>query len=261
MGANTGVTSNSVRMTHVSARFLDGSEERLNALAPLSGYAEGPLVSLKAAVEKLPKSVYDVDSRAWTAMERCTNPSNELTRDESAAIVLYTIEWDPGHPSLYAVLNKALRHEDRGGLTPWFPYLKLILTGLFKLPSICCTVWRVVHGDLRTQYIQGETITWWGFSSCTSTLNVLQHSHYWSTSGPRTLFLIDCVNGKNIRRHSYFAQEDEVLLLPCTHLQVIGHLTSRENLHIIHLREVSPPVMLLKPPNPMTSGKRNMKYL
>ena len=261
MGANTGVTSNSVRMTHVSARFLDGSEERLNALAPLRGYAEGPLVSLKAAAEKVRKLVDDVDSRVWTAMERCRDPSDGLTRDESAAIVLYTIEWDPSHPSLYAVLNQTLRLEDRRKLTPWFPYLKLVLTGLFKLPSICCTIWRGVHGDLRSQYRQGETITWWGFSSCTITLNILQDSQYLGTSGPRTLFAIDCVNGKDIRRHSYFAQEDEVLLLPCTHLQVIGHLTSRENLHIIHLREVSPPVMLLEPPNPMTSGKRNMKYL
>ena len=261
MGDDPEITLNPVGMAHVSARFLDGSEERLNALAPLRGYAEGPLVSLKAAAEKVCKLVDDVNSRVWTAMGRCTNPSNELTRDESAAIVLYTIEWDPGHRSLYAVLNQTLRLEDRGGLTPWFPYLKLILTGLFKLPSICCTVWRVVHGDLRSKYRQGETITWWGFSSCTITLNILQHNHYLGTSGPRTLFAIDCVNGKDIRRHSYFAQEDEVLLLPCTHLQVIGHLTSTENLHIIHLREVLSPVMLLEPPNPMTSGKRNKKYL
>ena len=248
-------------MAHVSARFLDGSEERLNTLTPLRGYAKEPLAPLEKAVEKIRTLIDDVDARVWTAMKRCRDPSDGLTRDESAAIVLYTIEWDPDHPSLYVVLNHTLRLEDRSKLIPWFPYLKLILTGLFKLPSISCTVWRGVREDLSSKYKEGETITWWGFSSCTTTLNNLQNNQYLGASGPRTLFAIDCVNGKDIKRHSYFAQEDEVLLLPCTHLQVIGHLTSRENLHIIHLREVSPPVMLLEPPNPMTSGKRNMKYL
>ena len=257
MDTNTEVTLNSVRMAHVSARFLDGSEERLNALAPLRGYAEEPLVPLKKAVEKVGKLIDDVDSRVWTALERCEDPSDGLTRDESAAIVLYTIEWDPRHPSLYAVLNETLRLEDRRKLTPWFPYIKLVLTGLFKLESKSRTVWRGVHGDLRSKYKQGKNITWWGFSSCTTTLNILQDSHYLGTSGPRTLFAIDCINGKEIKRHSYFEQEDEVLLLPCTHLQVIGHLTSTENLHIIHLREVPPPCMLLEPPNPMAPGKMN----
>ena len=248
-------------MTHVSRRFLDGSEERLNALTPLRGYAEEPLVSLKAAAENVRTLIDDVDSRVWTAMGRCEDPSDGLTRDESAAIVLYTIEWDPRHPSLYAVLNQTLRLENRRRLRPWFPYLKLILTGLFRLPSIRSTVWRGVHGDLRSRYQQGRTITWWGFSSCTTTLNILQDSHYLGTSDPRTLFAIDCINGKDIKRHSYFAQEDEILLLPCTHLQVVGHLTSTENLHIIHLREVPPPFTLLESPDPMISGKKNMKYL
>ena len=248
-------------MTHVSTRFLDGSEERLNVLTPLSGYAKEPLVPLETAVEKIRKLIHGVDSRVWTAINRCEDPPDALTTDESAAIVLYTIEWDPDHPSLYAVLNQTLRLEDRRKLTPWFPYLKLILTGLFKLQSIRCTVWRGVRGDLRSMYKQGKTITWWGFSSCTTTLNIFQDSHYLGTSGPRTLFGIDCINGKDIKRHSYFAQEDEILLLPCTHLQVVGHLTGTENLHIIHLREVPPPFTLLESPDPMISGKKNMKYL
>lgn len=246
----------SSKTTHFNARLVDADAERLNTLVPLRGYAAEDLVPLKDAVVKLRKLVDDVDSRVWTAVNRCKNPAEKLTQDESAAIVLYTIEWDPAHPSLYLVLNQTLRLEDRRKLTPWFPYLKLLFTGLFKLPSMHCTVWRGVNSDLRAHYKQGDTVTWWGFSSCTTAINVLQSNQYLGESGPRTLFAIECLNGKCIKRHSYFTEEDEVLLLPCTHLQVIGHLTSLENLYIIHLREISPPITLLEPPSPASpSGK------
>ncbi|CAF3775562.1 unnamed protein product [Rotaria sp. Silwood1] len=248
-------------MVHVNTRLLDASEERLNALAPLRGYAEEPLVPLKEAVVKLRKLLDDVDARVWTATNRCKSPADKLTQEESAAVVLYTMEWDPSHPSLYTVLNRTLRLEDRRKLTPWFPYLKLVFTALFKLPSIRCTVWRGVREDLRSQYQQGDSVTWWAFSSCTTAINVLESEQYLGTSSPRTLFAIDCLNGKDIKRHSYFAQEEETLLLPCTHFQVISHFKSMENLYIIHLREIPPPFMFLEPPNPMLAGKKNLKNI
>ncbi|CAF1420283.1 unnamed protein product [Rotaria sordida] len=55
-------------MTHINTRLLDANEERLNALAPLRGYAEEYLVSLKEAVVKLRKLLDDVDARVWTAL-------------------------------------------------------------------------------------------------------------------------------------------------------------------------------------------------
>ncbi|CAF4303697.1 unnamed protein product, partial [Rotaria sp. Silwood2] len=241
-------------MAHINTRLLDASEEHLNTLIPLLGYATKRLVSLKEAVLELRELVNEVDARVWTATNRCRNPADKLTQDESAAIVLYTIDWDPDHPSLYSILNRTLRLEDRRKLVPWFSYLKLFLTALFKLPSIRCTVWRGVLGDLRSQYKQGDNVTWWAFSSCTITINVLESSQYLGTSGPRTLFAIDCLNGKDIKRHSYYAQEEEILLLPCTHFEVISHLSSMENLYIIHLREVPPPFTLLEPPNSGSAG-------
>ncbi|CAF3955187.1 unnamed protein product [Rotaria sp. Silwood2] len=86
-------------MAHINTRILDAGEERLNTLTPLRGYASKSLVSLQEAVVKLRELVDDVDSRVWTATSRSENPANELSQDESAAIVLYTIEWDPDHPS------------------------------------------------------------------------------------------------------------------------------------------------------------------
>ncbi|CAM4930445.1 unnamed protein product, partial [Rotaria socialis] len=249
-------------MTHINSRLLDASEERLNSLTPLRGYAEERLVKLVDAVVSLRKLVHDIDARVWTATKRSENPTDELTPDESAAIILYTIEWDPSHPSLYFVLNGSLRLEDRRKLVPWFSYLKLLLTGLYKLPSIRCTVWRGVRGDLRSHYKLGAEMTWWAFSSCTASISVLESEQYLGTSGTRTLFAIECLNGKDIKRHSYFAQEEEILLLPCTHFKVISHLSSMENLHIIHLREITPPFMLLEPPDAtfLDSNNDNASY-
>ena len=240
---------------HVNTRLLDANLERLNTLAPLRGYASKSLVPLAEAVQGLHDLVDDVNSREWTATSRSRNPVDGLTQNESAAIVLYTIEWDPEHPSLYAVLNNALRLEDRRKLIPWFPYLKLLFTALFKLPSIRGTVWRGVRGDLRSSYKLGATLTWWGFSSCTASIGALTNDQYLGLSGSCTLFAIQCLNGKAIKRHSYFAQEDEILLLPCTHLKVIDSLSRQDGLHIIHLLEVPPPHELLQPPFPLPESK------
>ncbi|CAF1335008.1 unnamed protein product [Rotaria sordida] len=148
-------------MARINTRLLDANEERLNTLLPLRGYATKHLVSLKEAIVELRELLDDVESRVWTATNRCKNPADTLNQDESAAIVLYTIEWDPDHPSLYSVLNRTLRLEDRRQLIPWFSYLNLFLTGLFKLPSIRCTVRRGVCGDLRSHYKQRDNVTWW----------------------------------------------------------------------------------------------------
>ncbi|CAF3344770.1 unnamed protein product, partial [Rotaria sp. Silwood2] len=234
---------------HINARFFDANEERLNSLTPLRGYADQRLVSLKDAVKTLGDQLDDINSRVWTATNRCTEPADKLSPNESAAIILYTIEWDPGHPSLYSVLNKTLRLEDRNNLKPWFPYLKLLLTALFKLPSTRCIVWRYVSVDLCSRYKQGDSFTWWAFSSCTTSISVLESLNYLGTSNTGTVFAIECLNGKNIKRHSYFAQEDEILLLPCAHFKVVDQLNRKDGLRIIHVREVQPPIMLLEPPD------------
>lgn len=236
-------------------RLFDARLEHLNTLIPLRGYAVKPLIPLEHAVKELNGKVDGLDSCVWTALERSKNPADGLTPNESAAIVLYTIEWEPNNRSLYYVLNDKLRLENRNGLVSWFSYLKLLLTALFKLPSVRGTVWRGVKEDLSSAYKLGDTVTWWGFSSCTASLSTLMNFQYMGATGACTLFVIQCLNGKAIKRHSYFAQEDEVLLLPCTHLQVIDSVSRQDGLHIIHLLEVQPLHVLLEPPFPLDKRK------
>ncbi|CAF3932476.1 unnamed protein product [Rotaria magnacalcarata] len=240
--------------TFNNRRFLDVGEEHLKALLPLRGYATQPLVTLEEAVVLLTNILHDVDARVWTAMNRSKYPLEGLTQDESAAIVLYTIQWDRDHPSLYSVLNRTLRTEDRDKVVPWFPYLKLTLTALYKLPSIQRTVWRGVRADLDFQYEVRDHITWWAFSSCTTAVNVLEKPNFLGKSGVRTLFVIECMQGKNIGHHSYYRTEQEILLLPCSYFEVIGKLKQNDGLTIIHLREMCPPIMLLEPPFPISGN-------
>lgn len=243
---------------HVNNRLLDANLERLNSLVPLRGYASKPLVPLKEAVQGFHKQLDDVHSRVWAATNRSEHPADGLTPDESAAIILYTIEWDLDHSSLYSVLNHTLRLEDRRTLIPWFSFLKLLFTALFKLPSVHGIVWRGVRGDLSSTYKIGNTLTWWAFSSCTASIGALTNEQYLGLSGPCTLFAIQCLNGKAIRKHSYFENEDEILLLPCTHLKVIDCLRREDGLSIIHLVEVAPPHELLQPPFPLDESKMTL---
>jgi len=122
-----------------------------------------PLLSLKMSVENLETVVSKATQNAHIATERCACPDDGLTQDESAAICLYTMNWKSYDKSLCAQLNVALRSEDRSELVPYFFYLKLFLSALWKLKSVKKTVWRGVKADLTSQYPVGKIVIWWGF--------------------------------------------------------------------------------------------------
>jgi hypothetical protein len=107
--------------------------------------------------------------------------------------------------------------------------------------------------DLSEQYVIGDTIEWWGFSSCTGSMMVLQSELFLGKKGVRTMFTIECLNGKDICKHSYYDSEDEILLLPATQFKVISCL-DQGDLKMIHLREIIPKFRLLQPV-PISVGK------
>ncbi|CAF1527411.1 unnamed protein product, partial [Rotaria sordida] len=244
-------TSQSENINH---RYLSGiSDEPKQLLEPISGYTHEPLLSLEEACEPLLNIVPRLPVHIWIAKQNSQNPAEDLTQDESAAIRLYTMEWDSStnesSVSLYAHLNRTLKEIDRTKLRPWFRYLKLFLSALAKLPvAPRQTVWRGIRADLSKDYPPGEQITWWAFSSCTTSLKILQSDLYLGTVGTRTLFSIETINGRAIRSHSHFTTEDEILLLPGTFLEVKSQFNPASDLHIIHLQQKIPPYVLLEPP-------------
>ncbi|CAF3150105.1 unnamed protein product [Rotaria sp. Silwood2] len=233
------------------SRFTDLYNEPVDhLLSPIKGYQDKPVVSLPKAIEPVAGFFNKIEDNVSVALHNCQNPADGLDQQESASIHLYTMQFRGG-PSLYLLLNKSLRAENREELQPWFSYLKLFLTALHKLPSRSETVWRGIRDvDLSSKYKKGTKFAWWGVSSCTIDIEVLEADQVLGKHGKRTLFSIECINGKSVATHSYFKNtEKEIILMPDSYFEVMGQLNPAPELHIIQLREITPPNALVKPPS------------
>jgi hypothetical protein len=228
-------------------RFSDFTVNPQRMLPPIQGFEKMPLVSLEQAVDPLTSLVPEVERMAWTVKQSHFTGEHGLTDDESASILLYTLEWEPQNKSFYIILNNTLQTANRQLLRPWFLYLRLIITALTKLPSDSNyrTIHRGVKLDLSAQYPKGSTVTWWGFSSCTAKIEVLSNDQFLGRSGTRTLFNIECQSAKDIKQFSFYPEEEEVLLPPARTFQVVGCLNQNNGLHIIHLKEIQPKFPLI----------------
>ncbi|CAM4828355.1 unnamed protein product [Rotaria magnacalcarata] len=232
---------------HPTQRFSDLVGEPCRMLMPIEGYEKKPLVTLEEAVEPIVEYVPDVRRRAYFAKMKCAELSpGKLSMDEAASITLYSMEWEPQEECLYHVLNETLRNEKRQKLKPWFLFLKLILTALAQIPSSLSFVYRGVKQDMRKGYPEGKTFVWWGFSSCTSKPSVLQNEQFLGTTGPRTLFTIECDSGKDIRKYSFFQAEDEILLPAARQFKVVACLSQGKDLYMVQLKEIQPQFPLIE---------------
>ncbi|CAF3577495.1 unnamed protein product [Rotaria sp. Silwood1] len=119
-----------------TSRFSDFISEPNKILPPIQGYDEQPLVSLDEAVKPLESIVPQINHMIWTVKQNLIEPKDDLSRDESSSIMLYTLEWPPPDKSFYRILNEKLRSLDRRQLIPWFLYLRLFMHALSKLPPI-----------------------------------------------------------------------------------------------------------------------------
>jgi len=207
-----------------------------------------PIVSLEEAVKPLVSLIPDINEMVVQVKKKCDRPKGGLTPNESAAIMLYTLEWTSREKSFYRILNKELRSEDNDKLKPWHLYLKLFILSLEKLPTHSQTIYRGLKRNLSAEYTKGKEFVWWGFSSCTTSIQVLQSDQFLGKTGTRTLFAIDCESGKDIRNHSFFPTEDEMLLIAGRKFQVVSSLDSGNDLFIIQIKEIEANHPLLGPP-------------
>ncbi|CAF0954926.1 unnamed protein product [Didymodactylos carnosus] len=232
------------------SRYADIQDEPIHKLlVPIQGYQDQELVSLEESIKPIAQLFDDLEMHVWIAKQNCQAPVDNLTQDKSAAIYLYTMEFDSSK-SFYRLLNVALRSENRRSIVPWSSYLKLFMTALYKLPSKPQIVYRGVKGiDLSDKYLKGKHFAWWGVSSCTTTVDVLQEEQFLGQNGERILFNIECSNGQSIKSHSYYSdKEEEVILMPGSYFEVRGHLNSGHGLRIIQLQEIEPKYPLVRPP-------------
>jgi hypothetical protein len=234
----------SVDESKIMLRMSDFTSEPTRMLPPIKGYENQPIVTLEKSVEPLISLVPDVQQMVWTAKQNCREPKDSLTSDESASIMLYTLNWEPQQLSFYYILNATLRSEKRQELRPWFLYLRLVIYALAKLPStLCPTIYRGVPIDMSKEFVKDKTFIWWSFSSCTSTIDAIKH--FLGNKGHRTIINIKCDSAKDISRHSFYQTENEILLYPARQFKVISCLDTGNQLHIIQVKEIQPPFPLI----------------
>ncbi|CAF3529460.1 unnamed protein product [Rotaria socialis] len=210
-------------------RFTD-IESKPIQLPPVYGYLSHPLLPLEKALEPIASQINQLSRYKKIAINECHFPSEHgLTRDESAAVYLYTMEW--GEESFYQVINRYLRAEDRSSLKPWFGYLKLFDTAIQKLPTVRKNLWRGVSKDIAKNFKKGDEFSWWMISSCSTSLSIIKNF----VGSNSTLFLIEAVNGKDISNYTNFPSESEVILCPGTRLRVVSDPLDQTPMCVVHL--------------------------
>lgn len=204
-------------------------------LPPVYGYRSEKLVSLEKALEPIESEIDELSYYIKTAKRYCRFPSEfGLTRDESAAVYIYTMEW--GDTTLYRLLNRALRSENRQELKKWFSYLKLFDTALDKLPTTKDVVWRGVSLDIGKNFTKNQVVTWWSVNSCSLSVNVIKD--FIGKKTQSTLFLIQPINGKIISGYTAFENEDEVILRMGTQFRVKSDCLEQSGSHVVHMVEI-----------------------
>ena len=215
----------------MSGRFVNDALSELQGTnrSPIYGYEDSPIQTLEETMEKIITFIPLAMDYVTTAKRKCNQRSIFLTQDESAAIYLYSMP-----TSIFSRLNEALRAEDRHALEPWFPFLKLFITALEKLPSRKQTIWRGVSGDVGSIFDDGDMQIWWNVTSCSSDLSVVKKYLVENS----TLFIIEASHGKDISSYSTFPEEKEILLMPGTHVRAKCHSFNLEDhFCIVHLDE------------------------
>ncbi|CAF1362578.1 unnamed protein product [Adineta steineri] len=216
-------------------RFID-LHYSFKILTPIEGFLSEQIVSIEEALQPIESKIDELSYYIKKAKKRCHYPSEHgLTRDESASIYIYTMEW--GKQSLYRVLNKTLRNENRDLCKVWFPYLKLFITALDKLPTLKRRVWRGVAEDIRKNFTADEIITWWSVNSCSSSRDVIKR--FLSKEKPSTIFSIEASNGKNVSGYTKYENENEIILRMGTKFRVKRNPVKRsDRLYVVYLIEI-----------------------
>ncbi|CAF2917616.1 unnamed protein product [Rotaria sp. Silwood2] len=89
--------------------------------------------------------------------------------------------------------------------------------------------------DLSNEYPQGKEFIWWPFTSCTSSLNII--NKYIDQNVARTMFNIVCHSTKDISQYSSY-KEEEVLCYLARQFIVKSCLHAKNQLYIIYIEEI-----------------------
>jgi len=167
-----------------------------------------------------------------------------MSEDEVVSLTLYTMEAVPREESLYYMMNKALRGKDRGGVSEWRDFIWLLLHAMRKIEKPTeRSVYRGVKvesgmfGSSRPDLTTGLDVTWSGFSSTASTINVM--NAFLGTEGERIMYDIELTEplARDIRPFSVFPSENELLLPPNFSYEIVSTFDTGNGLTMVQCKQ------------------------
>ena len=253
----------------LSNRLLDVALEDGMMRGPLSGMFPESLpvpsfaVALAPICNQLPKVKPGSGQLAQMAWRKAGQiKCGQLTRDECAAIVLYTMEDVPRERSLYYAMNAALREKNRQAARPWRDFVWLLLHALRKLPpSQAGVVFRGMPGKVLAEETEQQ---WSGFSSTATKVEVMEE--FLQTNGPRTVIKLELTTpvGRDVSAFSLYPKECEVLLPPNVCFEVVSRWNTGSGLVMVQCKQTKSLDKLLDfsfgipaMPKPLTVCKKN----
>lgn len=219
---------------------LQGAKDETTEIIPaLEGVMATPRVAFVEALRAAERAVKGLsgaaeEARAYAKRAVAAKKSLGLDEDEAAAVHVYTMA-----SAFYRQLNAALRDADRARAKPFYPFLRLFLDAVERLPSSNDPLWRGVAADLHGQYPSGAEVTWWGVSSCTPKKSVA--TGFLGSSGARTLFEVRPRAAVCIQKLSAFSGEEEYVIAPGTRFRVRSATVAKDRLCTVVLDELDAP--------------------
>ena len=198
---------------------FEDMESDTKTLTPISGVMELPVPATLWEAAKSVTNRTEVDNSLSMGSQfearQAGGPLKYMNKELYAAILLYTSN------AIYADLNKSLREENRKKVSRYFSYLRLFFEAFDHLPKQNAHLWRGISCCLYDQYKVGETITWWGVSSCTSDQQVARNFMN-SCGGNCTFLTVKAKTACDISNLTFYSNEKESLLAPGTQLKVLS---------------------------------------
>lgn len=200
-----------------------------NPLSDLPNISLLPLIETVqlAAMTDSTLNYSQLEAGVTESLDYASNADREfgLTVDELAAIRFYTLEQN----TFYRAMNSTLR---QGNADAFLPYLKLLLSGMCKLPPCPKRVFRSIDREN-----EGD-LTWWALTSTSISLQSVVQDPF-LRAGNGTIFSIESDSGVDIGQFSRFAEE-EILLFPGTTFEIKGEVRI-QGMPMVQLVEVANP--------------------
>jgi len=199
----------------------------------LTGYQDEPRASLEEALEPVDGKMDNLVHHIKEAKAKCRYPSDHgLSRDESAAIYIYTMKWETR--CVHNQLHRALSSGDRSQVKPWFMYLKLLKSALDKLPTASTGVWQGTSFDdsLNDKFSSKSASLYTSLGSCSPSEEEVQ-KYLQKRSGPKRMFIrYESVNGKLVTGYTA-SKSNEIIIWPGMKVGVSKYATVDDHGSII----------------------------